>query len=171
MTLIFPGSFDPVTMGHVSIARRAAKFADRLIVAVLENPNKNPLFSVAERTAFLKDALRDVKNLEIESFCGLLADYAQLKGADAILRGLRNSGDFEREAPYAAYNSRLSETEIETIFLPAAPQFAHVSSSIIKEAAAHMNEDRFGFTFLAEQLPPAARAAMQERMKSHGCTT
>jgi pantetheine-phosphate adenylyltransferase len=150
----------------MNIARRAAKFADKLIVAVLDNPNKQPMFSVAERIAFLEDAFgyEGIKNLEIEAFSGLLADYARLKDADAILRGLRNAGDFEREFPYAAYNSRLSETEIETIFLPAAPEFVHVSSSIIKEAAANMSEERFGLTFLAELLPPAARAAIEKRL-------
>lgn len=156
MTVLFPGSFDPVTMGHVSVIRRASAFADRLLVAVLDNPDKTPLFSAEERVQLLQEALCHT-NAEIEAFSGLLADYARQKGANAILRGLRTPGDFEREYRYAAYNGRLSG--IETIFLPAAPEFVHVSSSIIKEAA---RLDPTRLAAFAELLPPASLAALQK---------
>jgi pantetheine-phosphate adenylyltransferase len=143
-------------MGHVSVAKRAAKFAEKLIVAVLDNSEKKPMFSAHERILFLQDALADVRNVEIEAFSGLLADYAKQKSANAILRGLRTAADFEREYQYAICNAALS-CGIETIFIPASPEFVHISSTIIKEAAAHINNEN---KFLAEMLPPAARTAL-----------
>ena len=133
MTLVYPGSFDPVTLGHVDIALRGAKVADKLIVAVLDNPNKKPIFSVTERLEFLQDAFRNVPNIEIDSFSGLLADYATRRQASAILRGVRNAADFEQEAKYAVYNNLLMG--IETFFITASPSLQHISSSMVREAA------------------------------------
>jgi pantetheine-phosphate adenylyltransferase len=146
MTLIYPGSFDPVTLGHIDIAIRGAKIADRLIVAVLENTNKSSLFSTTERVAFLQSALKHVSNIEIDSFSGLLAEYARQKSAAAILRGLRSPADYENEARYSVYNNMLSagnsiETNsgIETIFLTASPSLSYISSSIVREAAFYIS--------------------------------
>ena len=135
MTLIYPGSFDPVTLGHVDIALRGAKIATRLIVAVLDNTNKKPLFSTAERVAFLQDALGHVSNIAIDSFSGLLVDYVKQQSATAILRGLRSPGDFESEARYATCNRLLSTNSLETIFITASPSLSFISSSIVREAA------------------------------------
>ena len=182
MTLIYPGSFDPVTIGHMDIARRAAKFADRIIIAVLENPNKQTLFSAAERVALLKEAFgtdgfgtdglgtdglgtdkfRLDAKIEIESSDGLLAEFAKQKKADAILRGLRTSEDFERENKYAAGNAALSS--VETIFLPATPALTYVSSSIICEAAVHIYKNNLDDSFIAQLLSPPARAALKEKL-------
>jgi pantetheine-phosphate adenylyltransferase len=166
MTLIYPGSFDPVTTGHIDIAHRAAKFAERIIVAVLENPNKQTVFSAAERLSFLNEALTGCGNIEIEMFSGLLAEFAKRKNADAILRGLRTSEDFENENKYAACNSALSEAfgaQIETVFLPASPALTHVSSSIIREAAVHIYKNNLDDSFIAGLVPALARAALREK--------
>lgn len=167
MILIYPGSFDPVTIGHVDIIRRAKKFASRVIVAVLENPNKQTLFTAAERIAFIKEALAD-EPVEVESFSGLLSEYAIKKDADAILRGLRTSEDFEHENKYAATNAALSESfgaQIETIFIPATPALTFVSSSIIREAAAHIYKNNLDDSFIAELVPLSARSALNKKMR------
>ena len=135
MTLIYPGSFDPVTLGHTDIALRGAKIATKLVVAVLDNPNKKALFSVEERVAFLQDALGHVGNIHIGSFSGLLVDYAGRQSATAILRGLRSPGDFESEGRYAICNRLLSASGLETIFITASPSLSFISSSIVREAA------------------------------------
>jgi len=136
MILIYPGSFDPVTTGHVDIAKRGATIAHRLIVAVLDNPSKKTMFSVDERVAFLQNAFVNEAKIEVDYFSGLLAEYAVRRGANAILRGLRNPGDFENETRYASYNNQLSGG-IETIFLSANPALSFVSSSIVRELTAY----------------------------------
>ncbi|MCL2049062.1 MAG: pantetheine-phosphate adenylyltransferase [Defluviitaleaceae bacterium] len=161
MLLIYPGSFDPVTEGHISIIRRAAEFAS-VIVAVLDNPTKSTLFTTQERLGFLKDTLQ----VEVDCFSGLLAEYAVQKDADALLRGLRNPSEFTSENKYAMYNSAISATlgkRIETIFLPALPELAHVSSTIIKEAAAHIYKSGLNDSFIAEHVPPTVRAALKKQ--------
>jgi len=165
MTLIYPGSFDPVTAGHIDIAHRASKLTHRLIIAVLENPNKETIFSTKERILFLKEAFKN-ENIEIDSFSGLLAEYAKRKKADAILRGLRTSEDFEHENKYAACNNALSKAfgnNIETIFIPASPALTHVSSTIIREAAAHIYKSNLDDLFIAELVPSSARAALRNK--------
>ena len=135
MTLIYPGSFDPVTLGHIDIALRGANIASQLIVAVLDNPNKKPMFSTAERVDFLQDALGHIKNIRVDAFSGLLVEYAQQQSATAILRGLRSPADFESEGRYATCNRLLSQNSIETIFISASPSLSFISSSIVREAA------------------------------------
>jgi len=139
MTLLYPGSFDPVTRGHIDIAERGAKITTRLIVAVLDNPNKQPFFNISERIELLSDALKHVSNIEVTSFSGLLVDFAQSCSATAILRGLRSPNDFEIEARYAASNMSLAG--VETIFLSSDPSLAYISSSIVREAAYHMHNN------------------------------
>ena len=161
MTLIYPGSFDPVTLGHMDIAARGAKLACRLVVAVLDNTNKKPLFSTEERMALLQDALGHINNIEIDSFSGLLADYVKQKNATAILRGLRTPGDFESEARYAAFNKLLSNVEIETVFIPASPSLSYISSSIVREAAFHISNN----SALCNMVTPHVQAALENRIR------
>jgi pantetheine-phosphate adenylyltransferase len=166
MILIFPGSFDPVTAGHIDIARRAAKLSERLIIAVLENASKQTLFSLKERTSFLEEAL-DSANIEIESFDGLMVEFAKIKNASAVVRGLRSSADFENENCCAAANNALYaafyQKNIETVFIPASPALAFVSSSVIKEAASHIYKKNLNDSFIAEHVPPLARAALRNK--------
>jgi len=166
MTIIYPGSFDPVTLGHIDIAVRGAKLATRLIVAVLGNTNKEPFFCVKERIALLQDALGHIGNVEIDTFSGLLAEYAKQKHATAILRGLRSPGDFENEARYATFNRLLSETSnIETIFIPAAPSLSFISSSIVREAAFHIYSNNLNDTALCNMVTPSVQLALLKNIK------
>ena len=133
-TAIYPGSFDPVTNGHIDIIERGLKLFDKVIVAVLHNPGKNSLFSVPERAELLRQSLHHFPNIEVDTFDGLLVDYAEQKGADAILRGMRAVSDFEYEFQLALMNRRLNR-EIQTVFLMTGLRWIFTSSSIIKEAA------------------------------------
>lgn len=135
MTLIYPGSFDPITLGHIDIAMRGAKIATTLVVAVLHNPEKKPLFTLDERVRLLKNELGSISNIDICSFDGMLVELAAEKGATAILRGLRGISDFEAETNLAIYNKLLSDTNVETVFLVADALHTHVSSSGAKEVA------------------------------------
>ncbi len=131
---IYPGSFDPITNGHLSIIRRALEIFDKLIVAILINPRKKPLFSVEERIYMIKEATKDLKNIEVDTFEGLLVDYAVKKGAKAIIRGLRATSDFEYEFQMALMNRKLNSS-IQSIFLMTDYKWLYVSSSIVKEVA------------------------------------
>jgi pantetheine-phosphate adenylyltransferase len=132
-TAIYPGSFDPVTNGHLDIVERGLKIFDRIIVAILYNPNKEYLFGLKERLEMLKDCLKKFKGVEIDSFDGLLVDYAAHRKAHAILRGLRAMSDFEYEFQMALMNRRLNR-EVQTVFLMTGLRWIFTSSSIIKEA-------------------------------------
>lgn len=131
---IYPGSFDPVTNGHIDIIKRSAKLVDTLIVAILQNTNKNALFSVEERIHLLEESCKDIKNLKIECFSGLLIDFAKQQNANLIIRGLRALTDFEYELQMAQMNKHL-HSEIETIFLVTDVKYSFLSSSSIKEVA------------------------------------
>jgi pantetheine-phosphate adenylyltransferase len=131
---ICPGSFDPVTYGHIDIITRSAKVFDKVIVAVFNNASKNPLFSTEERVRFLNEATKHLDNVEIDCCDGLLIDYASEKGADAIIRGLRAVSDFEFEMKIASINRKLNE-EIDTFFVMTKNQYSFLSSSIVKEVA------------------------------------
>ena len=133
-TAICPGSFDPVTLGHVDIIRRAAKMFDRVIVAVLTNPGKNPSFTTDERVEMLKLALKNLPNVEVECFNGLLADFTRARGAVAIVKGLRAVTDFEYEFQMALTNKKLNP-EVETVFLTTEAEYMFLSSSIVKQVA------------------------------------
>jgi len=130
---IYPGSFDPVTNGHLDIVERGLKLFDKLIVSILYNPKKEYLFSLEERLEMLKDCLKKFKGVEIDSFDGLLVDYAASRKAHAILRGLRAMSDFEYEFQMALMNRRLNR-EVQTVFLMTGLRWIFTSSSIIKEA-------------------------------------
>jgi pantetheine-phosphate adenylyltransferase len=129
---VYPGSFDPLTNGHVDIIERGARLFDRIVVAVLVNIEKRPLFSVNERVAILRAAFRGHANVEVDTFDGLLVDYARRKGAAAIVRGLRAVSDFEFEFQMALMNRRL-EPQLETVFMMPGEQYTYISSRLIKE--------------------------------------
>jgi pantetheine-phosphate adenylyltransferase len=132
--VVYPGSFDPVTKGHIDIIKRASQVFDEVIVAVFRNPNKKPLFTMEERVSFLNDATRNLENVVIDSFTGLTIDYVRSKEAIAIIRGLRAISDFEGEFQMAALNKQLDE-EVETIFFMTDTKYAYLSSSVVKEVA------------------------------------
>lgn len=133
---IFPGSFDPLTNGHLDIIKRSAPLFEEIIVAVLNNPDKNPLFSVDERCEMIRECLPSIKiddcDLYVESFSGLTADFAREKSAIAIVRGIRAVADYEYELRMALMNRRL-EPQIETVFLMAGEEFSYVSSTLMKQ--------------------------------------
>ncbi len=128
-----PGSFDPVTNGHVDVIERAAALYDELVVAVLVNPGKAGLFSIAERMELLRDACAELPNVTIDSFEGLLVDYCREHDVPVIVKGLRAVGDFEYELQMAQMNRELAD--VETLFVPTAPQVGHLSSSLVKQIA------------------------------------
>ena len=133
-TAIYPGSFDPMTNGHLDVVQRAAKLFDRVIVAVAKNEGKHPLFSVTERMQLVKEAVADLPNVEADSFDGLLVEYVAAKKARAIVRGLRAVSDFEFEFQLALMNRKLDE-HIETIFMMPKDTYTFLSSRIVKEIA------------------------------------
>ena len=133
---IYPGSFDPMTLGHFDVIKRASKMFDRLIVRVLDNKAKNALFSVEERVSILKEAVKDLPNVEVDSFNGLLVDYARRKNIHISVRGLRATTDFEYELQIAQTNRLLSKGILDTVFLTTSLEYAYLSSSGVKEIAA-----------------------------------
>ena len=132
---IYPGSFDPVTFGHLDIIKRSAEIFDELIVGVLNNKAKTPLFSVEERVKILKEATKDLPNVKVESFTGLLIDYAREKDIHVSVRGLRAVTDFEYELQIAQTNRQLSGGSLDTMFLTTSLEYAYLSSSSVKEIA------------------------------------
>jgi pantetheine-phosphate adenylyltransferase len=134
MIAIYPGSFDPITFGHLDIIERSVGLFDRVIVAVLSNPNKNPLFTVEQRLEQIRYCTRHLSNVEIDSFTGLTVDYAKLRGAGVLLRGLRVLSDFEKELQMAHTNKTLW-SGIETVFLATTKEYSFLSSSVVKEIA------------------------------------
>lgn len=131
---VYPGTFDPVTFGHIDLIKRASRIFDKVIVAVAHNEQKGVLFSVEERVDMLKDAVRDLKNVEVDSFEGLVVDYVKSRQSRVMIRGLRMLSDFEYEFQMALTNRKLSEN-IETIFMMPHEDYSYISSKLIKEAA------------------------------------
>ena len=131
---IYPGTFDPVTNGHVDIAKRGLKLFDKIIVAILNNPIKKTLFTVEERVEMLEGSFKDFQNIEVDTFDGLLVEYAAKRKSHAVLRGMRAVSDFEYEFQLALMNRRLNK-EVQTVFLMTGLRWIFTSSSIIKEAA------------------------------------
>ncbi len=132
---IYPGSFDPVTYGHLDIIRRASSIFDELTVSVLNNNTKTPLFSVEERVRMLDEATKDLPNVTVDSFSGLLIDYADRKGVHVAIRGLRAITDFEYELQIAQTNRKFSDGNLDTVFLTTSLEYAYLSSSTVKEIA------------------------------------
>jgi pantetheine-phosphate adenylyltransferase len=130
---VCPGSFDPVTNGHVDVITRAAALYDELVVAVLVNPGKAGMFGVEDRIAMLQETLTDLPNVRVDSFSGLLVDYCRRNDLPVVVKGLRAVGDFEYELQMAQMNRELAG--VETLFVPTAPQVGHLSSSLVKQIA------------------------------------
>lgn len=154
---IYPGSFDPITNGHLDVISRAVKIADHLIVAVLRNESKQPLFSVEERVAMLRQVASEFNHIEIDAFDGLLVDYAARRGATLIVRGIRAISDYEGELQMALMNRRL-RPEVETIFLMAGEQFSFVSSRLVKEVI-RLGGDIRGL------VPPVVENQLKNRLR------
>ena len=133
---IYPGSFDPITHGHLDLIERGSRLFDHLVVAVLTNIEKQPLFTVEERVAMLRETTKGLPNVSIDTFSGLLVEYARRKQARAILRGIRAFSDYEYELQMALMNRGL-EPEIETVFLTPAEAYSHISSRLVKEIFQH----------------------------------
>ena len=133
---VYPGSFDPVTYGHLDVIRRSSSLVDELIVGVLNNNTKTPLFSVAERVKILLEVTKDLPNVQIESFSGLSVEFAKQSGAQFIVRGLRAITDFDYELQMAQTN-RVLNPDIDTIFLTTSLEYAYLSSSTVKEVASY----------------------------------
>jgi pantetheine-phosphate adenylyltransferase len=131
---LYPGSFDPLTMGHVDIIQRGSALFDKIIVAVLRNVDKKPMFTVEERLEMIEESFRKLDNVEADSFSGLLVDYAAQREATTIVRGIRAISDFEYEFQMALMNRRLAPT-IETVFMMPAEEYSYVSSRLVKEVA------------------------------------
>lgn len=143
---VVPGSFDPITIGHLDIIKRVAKLYDKVIVGIVVNPNKKALFSIEDRVKMVKEAVVDIKNIEVDSFDGLLVEFVKMHGARVIIRGLRAVSDFEREFQMAQLNRKLNP-DIETTFMMASPEYAYLSSSVIKEIAIYGGD-------VSELVPP-----------------
>ena len=134
LTAIYPGSFDPITYGHIDIIRRAAKTVDKLVIGVLNNTSKTPLFSSDERVEMIREAVKDIPNVTVEAFSGLSVDFAKSKGAGIIVRGLRAVTDFEYELQLSQTNRKIAP-DVDTVFFTTSLQYAYLSSSIVKEVA------------------------------------
>ena len=157
--VVYPGSFDPVTNGHLDIVERAAKIFDQVVVAVFFNPNKEPVFSMEERVEMLSIATESLDNVSVDSFSGLTTKYVHSIGGGAILRGLRAVSDFEGEFQMASMNKYLDK-DIETIFLMTDTKYAFLSSSVIKEAA-YFDGD------IEELVPEFVYKKLQERITNN----
>ena len=155
LVALCPGTFDPVTNGHLDIVERAANTFDRVVVAVIENPSKEPLFSVEERVTMLKEAMAPFPDVEVDSFTGLLVDYAERKGTRIVVKGIRAVSDFDYELQMAQMNRELSG--LETCFVPTNPNWSYLSSSLVKEVA------RFGGE-VTSLVPAHVAAQLKERL-------
>jgi pantetheine-phosphate adenylyltransferase len=154
---VYPGSFDPITNGHVDILRRSLKIFDRVVVALAENVRKAPLFSLEQRRTLIADALGRDPRVEVDAFQGLLATYCQRRGAGVVIRGLRAVADFEYEFQLTHMNRRLAP-DVETLFLMTGEESFYVSSSLVKEVAL-MGGD------VSRMVPPGVAAALEEKRK------
>ncbi|WP_077610898.1 pantetheine-phosphate adenylyltransferase [Clostridium sp. Marseille-P2415] len=158
---VYPGSFDPVTFGHLDIIERSARMSDHLIIGVLNNNSKTPLFSVEERVNMLKSITRDFQNVEVKAFEGLLVDFVRANQADAVIRGLRAVTDFEYELQIAQTN-RVIAPEVDTVFLTTNLKYSYLSSSIVKEIAAYGGEIN---AFVPAGIAERVMKKMEDRMK------
>ena len=155
ITAVYPGTFDPITNGHMDLVRRAARLFDRVIVAVAINTGKSPAFELEQRVALSETVLKDIPGVEIHAFDNLLVEFVQQNNADVILRGLRAVSDFEYEFQLAGMNRRLAP-DVETMFLTPAEQFAYISSGLVREISALGGD-------VSDFVHPLVQAALRER--------
>ena len=155
-TAIYPGSFDPITNGHLDILERARKLFDRVIITVARNSAKNPLFSEEERLAMIRHSVKGMKGVKVDSFDGLLVDYARKQKATAVVRGLRAISDFEYELQMALMNRKLNHNVV-TVFLMPNEKYTYLNSSIVREIGRHKGEIR-------EFVPPYVLKKLQEKL-------
>ena len=155
---IYPGTFDPVTYGHIDLIQRARKIFDEVIVAVAHNPGKGPLFTVEERVQFLRRATRSLRGVSVDQFDSLVVEYAKRKGTRVVIRGLRMLSDFEYEFQMALTNRKLSSA-VETIFMMPSESFSYVSARLLKEAG-ELGADLSAF------VPPFVARALRERLRT-----
>lgn len=153
--VLYPGTFDPVTNGHLDLIERAARLFDKVVVAVAESEGKNPLFNVQQRVELVKEVVKDIANVEVCGFSGLLVDFAKEQNANALLRGLRAVSDFEYEFQLALMNRRLAP-ELESLFLTPAEQHSFISSTLVREVA-ELGGD------VTEFVPQAVQDALKTR--------
>ena len=153
---LYPGSFDPMTLGHLDIIKRASLMFDELIVAVLDNSQKSPLFSVDERVKILSEATKDMKNVRVDSFRGLTVDYCLSNNLHIMIRGLRAVTDFEYELQIAQTNRKISDNRVDTVFLTTDLQYSYLSSSTVKEIAMYGGD-------VSHSVPPYVEAALKEK--------
>lgn len=158
---IYPGSFDPVTSGHLNIIRRAAKIFDHLTVCVMVNAGKSPMFTLEERVELIRRVTRDIPNVEVDSSDELLAEYAKRKGSCVIVKGLRAGSDFENEFQMALINHNINQ-DLDTMFLPAEHQFTYLSSSTVKELGRY---DVDLSQFLPQEIIPDFRERMKRNLQ------
>lgn len=156
---VYPGSFDPVTLGHIDIIERAAEIVDELIVGVLINKGKNPLFSVQERVNMLQIVTKDIPNIRVESFDGLLVDFLKLKDAEFVIRGLRAITDFEYELQMAQTN-RIMSPDTDTIFLTTNLKYAYLNSTTVREVASYGGD-------ISKFVPGFVAEAVMEKYSNH----
>jgi pantetheine-phosphate adenylyltransferase len=157
---IFPGTFDPISNGHLDVIRRGAGLFDELVVAVSEHPEKQPLLSLAERAGLVREVVAPYRNVRVETFGGLTVEFLRAQGARVILRGIRTMSDFEYEAQMALTNRQLAP-EIDTLLLLADPRYAHLSSRLLREVAARGGD-------LSAFVPPHVAKLLTEKARTPG---
>ena len=155
---LVPGTFDPITSGHLDVIARASQLADRIIVAVAASPGKNPLFTLEERVELARAATRELPNVEVEPFEGLLVDFAAKMGANVLVKGLRAITDFEYEFQMAALNYELNSA-IETLFIMSPPQYMYLSSSVVREVASLHGD-------VSALVPPCVNEALVKKFST-----
>ena len=156
ITAVYPGTFDPITCGHFDLIERAARFYDRLVIAVADNRNKNSLFTLDERVDLAKQVTAELPNVEVVGFRGLLVDFVQEIGGNVLLRGLRAVSDFEYEFQLASMNRKLAP-DVETMFMTPAEQYAFISSSLVREISALGGD-------VSEFVHPQVGEALQQKL-------
>lgn len=152
---VYPGSFDPITFGHIDIIQRGSKIFDKVTVAVLINPNKDSLFTVQERIVLINEVIKDMDNVEVDSFNGLLIDYMIENKGNTIIKGLRAISDFEYELQMASINKKLADN-IETFFMMTNNKYSYLSSSIVKEVGRYNGS-------VSELVPPVVEKALKKK--------
>ena len=158
---VYPGSFDPITLGHLDIIKRSRKVVDKLVIGVMNNNSKSPLFSVDERVNMIKVVVKDIEGVEVKSFSGLTVDFARQEGAQFIVRGLRSITDFEYELEMAHVNHKLCP-DLDTLFFTTSLQYTYLSSTTVKELA------RYGSNEVSQMVPCNVNKMLEEKLRRSG---